>query len=98
MTFYANPGVNADHVVARDGRICKLDGEALRYASDIPPPSDNPNTWVGYVEPPSFPLLYRGKNQRMDWASSAWLATLLGSPSSTWTRLQTWMLPATIKK
>jgi hypothetical protein len=95
MTFYTNPGVNADHLVAQNGRLCKVQGEII--SSDIPPVSDNPNIWPGYVEPPSFPLIYRGRGQRGEWTDSAWLVTFMGSPSSMWTRLESWMSSITRK-
>lgn len=63
MTFYANPGINADHMKARDGRLCRLEGAPANAPLNIPPASDNPNTWGGYVDPPSFPKLYGGKKQ-----------------------------------
>jgi hypothetical protein len=98
MTFYANPGVNADHLVVQNGRLCKVNGEPIRHLSDIPPQSDNPNVWLGYIEPPSFPLLYRGKGKTSEWSETAWLTTFLGSASSTWDLLQSWMLPSSTKK
>src|ERR1700753_2372204 len=98
MTFYTNPGVNADHLVVQNGRLCKVKGEIPSQPSGVPPASDNSNVWPGRVEPPSFPLIYRGRGQRAEWTDAAWVISLLGNPSSMWTRLESWMGPSKTKK
>jgi hypothetical protein len=62
MLFYVTPGINADTMTVRDGRLCKADGQKVRSTSGEAPAGDNENVSLGYAEPPSFPLIYQGKN------------------------------------
>jgi hypothetical protein len=61
MMFYATPGINADTVAVKDGRMCKADGPKIRTALDAAPVGDNVNVWLGAKDDPAFPLLYQGK-------------------------------------
>ena len=59
--FYVTPGINADQMVAKDGRLCKLKGPAIKQAGDIAPRGDNLNEGEHEKARPVFPLLYQGK-------------------------------------
>jgi hypothetical protein len=63
MLFYATPGINADTMIAKDGRICKAGGQSVQTASGAAPYGDNENTWPGYKDPTSFPRVYQGKGK-----------------------------------
>jgi hypothetical protein len=63
MLFYVTPGINADNMVAKDGRLCEADGKPVRTATDAAPYGDNENIWLGEINPPSFPRLYQGKGK-----------------------------------
>jgi hypothetical protein len=66
MLFYVSPGVGADQLVAKEGRLCiqKDSVKAPQTGPEVPPDSDNQNT-MGYAanEAPEFPLLYAGKGR-----------------------------------
>lgn len=59
--FYATPGINADTVMVKDGRMCKSSGPIIRTATDSAPVGDNLNVWLGEKDDPAFPSLYQGK-------------------------------------
>jgi hypothetical protein len=63
MLFYVTPGINADHMIAKDGRLCKADGSTIKTAMNAAPYGDNENIWLGEINPPSFPQLYQGKGK-----------------------------------
>lgn len=43
MVFWVTPGVNADHMEVRDGRVCKVEKIAQSKYAKIPPQGDNLN-------------------------------------------------------
>jgi hypothetical protein len=61
FVFYVTPGINADLMVPKDGRLCKLVGPPAKIEKDMAPLGDNLN--IGDHEKPrsSFPMLYQGK-------------------------------------
>jgi hypothetical protein len=61
MVFYVTPGINADNMVARNGRLCKVQGPISKLERDIPPLGDNRNPIIYRGERISFPVLYNGK-------------------------------------
>jgi hypothetical protein len=61
MVFYVTPGVNADHMVAKDGRLCKVQGAPVKMERDMAPIGDNRNDVVYAGEKITFPLLRTGK-------------------------------------
>jgi hypothetical protein len=64
MVFYVTPGINADHMVAReDGRLCKVSGPIQRVANDASPIGDNKNKYIFAETGPVFPIVYQGKGK-----------------------------------
>ena len=63
MVFYVTPGINADHMVAKGGRLCKLQGPAEKLERDIAPLGDNRNDVVYAGDKVTFPLLFNGKGK-----------------------------------
>jgi hypothetical protein len=58
MVFYVTPGINADHLSAVNGRLCK----AQPVQQDtVAPLGDNRNRLEYKVGGSTFPILYRGK-------------------------------------
>jgi hypothetical protein len=37
LVFYVIPGINADHTVAKYGRLCRLNGPVIKPSGDISP-------------------------------------------------------------
>jgi hypothetical protein len=60
MVFYATPGINADRMIAKDGRLCRNPGES-HSDSDRAPDGDNQNHGDHDKPYPSFPILAKGK-------------------------------------
>jgi hypothetical protein len=58
MVFYVTPGINADFLVARNGRLCKAQPA---QSDSIAPLGDNRNGLIYKVDRASFPILFRGK-------------------------------------
>ena len=63
MVFYVTPGINADHMIARDGRLCKVQGPAAKLERDMAPLGDNRNDIVYRGDKVTFPLLFNGKDK-----------------------------------
>jgi hypothetical protein len=61
MVFYVTPGINADRMVAKDGRLCRNTGQASHSDSDAAPDGDNQNHGPHDKPYPSFPKLAKGK-------------------------------------
>src|ERR1700712_427523 len=61
MLFYVTPGINADHMVSKDGRLCKNTGPPIRTPSNMAPVGDNRNDGEHDKAVVTFPLLYVGK-------------------------------------
>jgi hypothetical protein len=79
MVFYVTPGVNADKIVAKDGRLCKVSGAPVRLAGDIPPVSDNQNEGPHDKARSSWPVLYQGKGLPPKMAGMPKLSGVTGS-------------------
>ncbi|KAF2400246.1 FAD-binding domain-containing protein [Trichodelitschia bisporula] len=62
FVFYANPGIDADLMVAREGRLCRVGGEIKAQVTrdGSPPDSDNTNAGGHEGEVTSWPLLWQG--------------------------------------
>ena len=58
MVFYVTPGINADTLVAKDGRLCKAESA---QSDNIAPLGDNRNGLVYKGDRVTFPILFRGK-------------------------------------
>jgi hypothetical protein len=65
MVFYVTPGINADHMVAKNGRLCKLEGEPVKTERNIAPLGDNRNDIVYRGDRVTFPILYKGKGKAL---------------------------------
>ena len=63
MVFYVTPGINADHMVAKDGRLCKVHGPPVKMERDMAPLGDNRNNIVYKGDKVTFPILYNGKGK-----------------------------------
>jgi hypothetical protein len=61
MLFWVTPGINADHMVVSNGRLCKVQGAAPKVQNDACPISDNQNHFRYAKERPKFPMRYQGK-------------------------------------
>jgi hypothetical protein len=61
MVFYVTPGINADHMVAKEGRLCKVQGAAPKMERDMAPLGDNRNDVIYQGDKSSFPILFKGK-------------------------------------
>ena len=65
MLFYVTPGVGADKMLVKEGRLCKVNSSIKAAKIDqtiaVPPDSDNTNTILYTTQPPRFPKLYVGK-------------------------------------
>jgi hypothetical protein len=64
--FYVTPGINADNMMAKDGRLCKVVGPAMKWANDMAPPNDNSNKYIPPFEATTFPWLYAGDDKPME--------------------------------
>jgi hypothetical protein len=60
MVFYVTPGINADHMTATDGRLCRNAGQAASDSGPAPD-GDNQNRGTHDKPYPSFPILAKGK-------------------------------------
>jgi hypothetical protein len=63
MLFYVTPGINADHMVAKDGRLCKVQGAPAKMERDVAPLGDNRNDVVYKGDKVTFPLLFSAKGK-----------------------------------
>jgi hypothetical protein len=63
--FYVTPGINADKMMAKDGRLCKVVGPPIKWANDMAPPNDNSNKFIPPWEITTFPYLYAGEGKPM---------------------------------
>ena len=63
MVFYVTPGINADNMVAKQGRLCKVHGAPMSIERNIAPLGDNRNDIVYKGDKVTFPLLYQGKGK-----------------------------------
>lgn len=61
--FYSNPGVGADLLVLKEGRLCKAPANMAELPNGVPPEFDNKKSMLYSVEEPSWPLLYQGKGK-----------------------------------
>lgn len=59
--FYVTPGINADQMVANNGRLCKLQGEPVKSEGNTAPLGDNRNRIIYKVGASTFPILFKGK-------------------------------------
>jgi hypothetical protein len=62
MVFYVTPGINADHMIAKDGRLCKVQGAPVKMERDMAPLGDNRNDVVYKGDKITFPILKSGKS------------------------------------
>jgi hypothetical protein len=67
MVFYVTPGINADLMYVKDGRMCLVQGKPTELPSDIPPIGDNENIAVRARDAVSFPYLYAGPGKPPVW-------------------------------
>jgi hypothetical protein len=58
MVFYVTPGINADYLASRNGRLCKAQPAQL---DSIAPLGDNRNGLIYKGDRATFPILFRGK-------------------------------------
>jgi hypothetical protein len=63
MVFYVTPGIDADEMVAKDGRLCKVQGPPVKMEKDMAPLGDNRNDIVYKGDKVTFPLLFAGKGK-----------------------------------
>jgi hypothetical protein len=63
MLFYVTPGINADHLLAKDGRLCKVQGAPVKMERDMAPLGDNHNDIVYKGEKITFPMLRNGQGR-----------------------------------
>jgi hypothetical protein len=61
MVFWVTPGINSDHMVVSNGRLCKVQGSPPKVENDACPISDNQNKFQYEKERPKFPMRYQGK-------------------------------------
>jgi hypothetical protein len=61
MVFYVTPGINADHMVAKNGRLCRAGSEIPKLERDTAPLGDNRNRLVYGGDRVTFPVLFKGK-------------------------------------
>jgi hypothetical protein len=59
--FYVTPGINADRMVANNGRLCKLQDEPVKTERNTAPLGDNRNRIIYKVGASTFPILFKGK-------------------------------------
>jgi hypothetical protein len=60
MVFYVTPGINADLMYVKDGRMCMVQGEPTKRPGDSAPVGDNQNIASRARDAVSFPYLYAG--------------------------------------
>jgi hypothetical protein len=65
--FYVTPGINADKMIVKQGRLCTLDGPYPKIQDDMAPPSDNLNVARKIKDRIIFPLLYIGSGKDPLW-------------------------------
>ncbi|KAF2422409.1 FAD-binding domain-containing protein [Tothia fuscella] len=63
MVFYVTPGINADLMVAKDGRLCNVQGPPVKMLRNAAPLGDNRNELVYPGDPVSFPVLFSAKGK-----------------------------------
>ncbi|KAF2667920.1 FAD-binding domain-containing protein [Microthyrium microscopicum] len=61
FVFYVTPGINADLMEVKEGRLCRVKGAPAKLAQDMAPKSDNANEGEHEKARTSWPLLYMGK-------------------------------------
>jgi hypothetical protein len=61
MLFWVTPGINADHMVVSNGRLCRVQGAPPKVENDACPIPDNENKFRYQKERPKFPMRYQGK-------------------------------------
>jgi hypothetical protein len=68
MVFYVTPGINADHMSAREGRLCKI-SQPEATGNNMAPLGDNRNGVRYAGDKVTFPLLYNkgNPNQPIEW-------------------------------
>jgi hypothetical protein len=60
MVFYVTPGINADLMTVKNGRMCFVQGTPAKLANDMAPVGDNENIAVRPRDPVSFVYIYNG--------------------------------------
>jgi hypothetical protein len=63
MTFYVTPGINADHMLAKNDRLCTVQGPAVKMERDMAPLGDNQNPVIYAGDKVTFPFLFAGKGK-----------------------------------
>jgi hypothetical protein len=77
MVFYVTPGINADFMYVKDGRMCMVQGNSSKLPGDMVPIGDSQNIATRARDPVSFPYLYVGPGK------SPVLGIWRGFPAST---------------